>query len=204
MPVLLIIWVICIISSDKKKKEWFVGNRLYQKIPNLLRLGCNLGFGYNRQNEPGKAIAGYEKAIAFNNKDPRIFQELDILYEKNKKPATERLAILEQNIQTVMKHDEAVMRLLTLYNETGAYDKAIDIMANRHFHVWEGGGEIHDIYVDSHLLKGMDLLKSGKQKEAISEFEVADLYPENLEVGRRKQVVIVQRVIITWVKLTRH
>ncbi len=144
----------------------------------------NLGFGYNLQNELGKAIADYEKAITFNNGDPRIFQELDVLYEREKKPATERLAVLEKNIQTVMKHDEAVIRLLTLYNETGAYDKAIDIMANRHFHVWEGGGEIHDIYVDSHLLKGMDLLKSQQYKEAVKEFETADLYPENLEVGR--------------------
>lgn len=144
----------------------------------------NLGFGYNRQSELDKAITGYEKAIAFNNQDPRIFQELDILYEKSKKPATERLAVLEKNISTVLKHDEAVMRLLTLYNETGAYDKAIDLMTTRHFHVWEGGGEIHDIYVDSHLLKGMDLLKSGENKEAIKEFEIADLYPENLEVGR--------------------
>ena len=57
-------------------------------------------------------------------------------------------------------------------------------MTARHFHVWEGGGEIHDIYVDSHLLKGMDLLKSGNYKEAVKEFETADLYPENLEVGR--------------------
>ena len=168
----------------QKEKGMVCWEQAVSKDTQFAQAWRNLGFGYNRQNEPGKAIAGYEKAIAFNNKDPRIFQELDILYEKNKKPATERLAILEQNIQTVMKHDEAVMRLLTLYNETGAYDKAIDIMANRHFHVWEGGGEIHDIYVDSHLLKGMDLLKSGKQKEAISEFEVADLYPENLEVGR--------------------
>lgn len=144
----------------------------------------NLGFAYDRRNNPEQAVAAYEKAVAFNNKDPRFLRELDMLYEKAGKPATERLALLEKNLPTVMKHDETVIRLLTLYNETAAYDKAIDIMATRHFHVWEGGGEIHDIYTDSHLLKGMDLLKSKQYREAVSEFEAADLYPDNLEVGR--------------------
>lgn len=168
----------------QKEKGMACWEQAVAKNPVFAQAYRNLGFGYNRLNELGKAIAGYEKAIKYNNQDPRIFQELDILYEKEKKPATERLAVLEKNLPTVMKHDEAVIRLLTLYNETGAYDKAIDIMTARHFHVWEGGGEIHDIYVDSHLLKGMDLLKSGNYQEAVKEFETADLYPENLEVGR--------------------
>lgn len=144
----------------------------------------NLGFGYNRKGDLAKAIVAYEKATSFNNRDPRYFQELDILYELNKKPTAERLALMEKNLSTIMIHDEAVIRLLTLYNETEAYDKAIDIMANRHFHVWEGGGEIHDIYVDSHLLKGMEMLKAKQFETAIEEFRMADLYPENLEVGR--------------------
>lgn len=168
----------------QKEKGMACWEKAVANDPQFAQAYRNLGFGYSRQNEPDKAIASYEQAITFNNQDPRIFQELDILYEKNKKPATDRLAVLEKNISIILKHDEAVMRLLTLYNETGAYDKAIDLMATRHFHVWEGGGEIHDIYVDSHLLKGMDLLKSGSYKDAIKEFETADLYPENLEVGR--------------------
>lgn len=191
---------VCSESPEDARAPYYLGNLYYFLGQKEKGMACweqavakdgqfaqayrNLGFGYNRQNELDKAIAGYEKAITFNNQDPRIFQELDILYEKSKKPAAERLAVLEKNSSTILKHDEAVMRLLTLYNETGAYDKAIDLMATRHFHVWEGGGEIHDIYVDSHLLKGMDLLKSRKNKEAIKEFEIADLYPENLEVGR--------------------
>lgn len=191
---------VCSESPEDARAPYYLGNLYYFLGQKEKGMACweqavakdgqfaqayrNLGFGYNRQSELDKAITGYEKAIAFNNQDPRIFQELDILYEKSKKPAAERLAELEKNSSTILKHDEAVMRLLTLYNETGAYDKAINLMATRHFHVWEGGGEIHDIYVDSHLLKGMDLLKSGKNKEAIKEFETADLYPENLEVGR--------------------
>ncbi len=144
----------------------------------------NLGFGYSRENELDKAISSYEKAISCNNQDPRYFKELDEIYEKVKKPSADRLKYMEANLPTIMKHDDDVIRLLTLYNETGAYDKAIGIMSQRHFHVWEGGGEIHGIYADSHLLKGMDLLNSKDYTQAVKEFELADLYPANLEVGR--------------------
>ena len=56
-------------------------------------------------------------------------------------------------------------------------------MDTRHFHLWEGGGQVHDIYVDSHMLKGMQLLKRKQYKEAIREFDLANQYPANLEVA---------------------
>jgi tetratricopeptide (TPR) repeat protein len=107
---------------------------------------------------------------------------------------------MEENMKTILKHDDAVLRLLTLYNETGAYDKAIRILDTRHFLVWEGGGQVHSIYVDSHLLKGMKLLNSKKYAAAIKEFELADLYPENLEVGRPTGGDTVLKVITIWEK----
>jgi tetratricopeptide (TPR) repeat protein len=151
---------------------------------NLAQAYRNLGFGYNRHNQLDKAIAAYEKAIACNNQDARYLRELDALYERAKRPAAERLKVLEANMPTVLKHDDDVMRLLTLYNETGQYDKATAIMNERHFHVWEGGGEIHGIYADSHLLKGMNLLGQKSYDAAIKEFALGDEYPANLEVGR--------------------
>lgn len=144
----------------------------------------NLGFGYGRLGKTNEAVAEYEKAFRMNPQDPRYLRELDIMYEKAGKPVAERLNILENNLFTVMKHDEDVMRLLTLYNETGNYDKAIVVESSRHFHVWEGGGEIHSIYADSHMLKGMSLLKQKNYNDAIKEFSAADEYPDNLEVGR--------------------
>lgn len=162
-------------------KAWEIA---VEKNNNFAQAYRNLGFAYSQNKQLQKAIATYEKAIAFNAADPRFFKELDVLYEQVDKPSAERLAVLEKNLPTVLKHDEAVMRLLTLYNETGNYDKAIALEDDRHFHVWEGGGEIHSIFTDSHLLKGMKLYEAGQYKEAIAEFDRADEYPENLEVGR--------------------
>lgn len=168
----------------QKEKGVGLWEKSIQIMPRFAQAYRNLGFGYQRAGETAKAITALENGIAYNSTDPRYFQELDVLYEQTNKPVKERLALMEKNLKTILKHDDAVLRLLTLYNETEAYDKAIRILDTRHFHVWEGGGQVHNLYVDSHLLKGMKLLNSKKYADAIKEFELADLYPENLEVGR--------------------
>jgi tetratricopeptide (TPR) repeat protein len=169
---------------DRKAEGLEAWERAVEMEPLFARANRNLGFAYSRAGETAKAIAAYEQSIRAEASDPRAFLELDQLYEQSGKPAKERLALLEKNIQTVMRHDDAVVRLLTLYNETGAPEKAIRILDNRHFHVWEGGGQVHGVFVDAHLLKGIKLLEGKKYNAAVKEFETADLYPENLEVGR--------------------
>ena len=144
----------------------------------------NLGFAYGREGRTDEAVAQYEKAVRADAGNPRILTELDRLYERTGMPARERLARLEKSLKTVMKHDDAVVRLLGLYNETGEYDRAIRILDSRHFHVWEGGGEVHGIFVDAHLLKGLKLAAAKKYDAAIREYAAADTYPERLEVGR--------------------
>ena len=143
----------------------------------------NVGFGYGCLNDLEKSMKYYDRAINANPNDPLLLTESDKIYEQANVPATQRLKRLESHLKTVMKHDDAVMRLLTLYNATAKYDKAIKIMDTRHFHLWEGGGQVHNIYVDSHMLKGMQLLKRKQYKEAIREFDLANQYPANLEVA---------------------
>ncbi|MDR3261661.1 MAG: DUF5107 domain-containing protein [Tannerella sp.] len=169
---------------DQKTKGIEAWEDAVKAEPLFARASRNLGFGYNRAGEATKAIVAYEQSIKADASDPRVLLELDQLYEQTGKSPKERLALLEKNIKTVLSHDDAVLRLLTLYNETGAYDKAINILNGRHFHVWEGGGQVHGVYVDAHLLKGIKLLNGKRYTAAIKEFEEADLYPENLEVGR--------------------
>lgn len=143
----------------------------------------NVGFGYGQLNDLQKSMKYYDMAIKANPNDPLLLTESDKIYEQADIPAAQRLKRLEAHLKTVMKHDDAVMRLLTLYNAAGQYDKAIKILDNRHFHLWEGGGQVHDIYVDSHMLKGMKLLKGKRYKDAIKEFDLANQYPVNLEVA---------------------
>lgn len=187
------------VKPDDSFACYYLGNLLYylgQKENGLdmwvksvelnpaFSIACrNAGFGYGRTGDLDKAIKYYDMAIKANSDDALLLTESDKIYEQANIPEAQRQKRLETHLKTVMKHDDAVMRLLALYNIAGQYDKAIRIMDKRHFHLWEGGGQIHDMYADSHLLKGIRLLDKKKYKEAIIEFDLANQYPVNLEVA---------------------
>ncbi len=155
--------------------------------PNCGRAWRCLGFAYGRKNELEKAMSAYEMAIEKEPSDPRFLAELDVLYAKTFQTAEKRLALLEKYRDTVMKHDDAVTRLIEVYNMTGKSEKSLEILKTRHFRVWEGGGAIHRHFVNAHLISGLNALQKGNAAEALTHFEEALTYPVNLEVGRSAQ-----------------
>lgn len=187
------------LSPDNDRLYYLRGNLLYylgQKEAGLSdwykaaglnpanAIACrNIGFAEGVNGNQDAAMKYYDMAIKANPGDALLLTESDKIFERAGVPATERLKRLTKNMRTTMSHDDAVMRLLTLYNETGQYDKASAIMKSRHFHLWEGGGEIHNIYVNSHMLSGMTNLKKKNYRKAIEEFELAKEFPTNLEVA---------------------
>lgn len=145
----------------------------------------NLGWAYYRtQNDVSKAIASYEKAIACSGEDARLFAELDQLYEMGNVDPARRLEILQKHHATVVKRNDSFVCEITAMVLTGHYDEAIANLENHHFHVREGGGEIHDVFVDAHLLRGIARLRDNQPQKALEDFLAAAEYPENLSVGR--------------------
>jgi len=189
-------------SSSDGRAYYYLGNLLYDLQPeeamklweksraiddSFATVHRNLGWGhYRTQNNIHEAIACYEKAVVCNNKDPRLYVELDNLYETGNVSLQKRLALLERNHETVIKRNDSFLREIMVLILVGRYDEALDFLANNHFHVREGGGEIHDLYVDGHLLRGLRRFKNKKFNEALSDFQKASEYPENLSVGRPK------------------
>jgi tetratricopeptide (TPR) repeat protein len=168
-------------QKEKAVAHWEKAAEIDPKFGSVLR---NLGFAYSQKGEKEKAVAVYEKSVSLNTVTPRLLIELDKFYEQSGKPVTERLALYEKFGNVVRKHDDAVIRLLGMFTLAGQFDKAIAILKTRHFHVWEGGGDVHRNFVDAHLLAGLEKMKQKDFAEAVKEFEIADTYPENLEVGR--------------------
>jgi len=162
--------------------EWEKSRRLDDGFATVHR---NLGFAYGQvRNDLPAAIASMEKAIACDDTDARLFFELDELYEAAGIDPQKRLATLDAHAATVAKRDDAMTRYVSLQVWAGQYDKAIQTLTTRHFNKWEGGGEIHDIYVDAHLIRGMAQVNKLHYAEARADFEAALEYPDNLEVGR--------------------
>jgi len=170
------------LQPDAAIKEWEKSRRLDEAFPIVHR---NLGLAYARvENNVPEAIASMEKAISCNSKDARYLYELDLLYEAGSVSPGQRLSLLERNHETVLQRDDALSREIMLLVQLGKYDKAVDLLTTHHFHVWEGGGRIHNVYVDVHLLKGYEHFTAGRFNEALESFSAALEYPKNLEVGR--------------------
>ena len=145
----------------------------------------NLGIGYSRlEHDLPRAIARMEAAAACDPSDPRLFLELDQLYDLADVEPRKRLVVLSENHPVVEERDDSLAREIVLLVEVGETDRAIELLEGRHFHVWEGGGEIHDVYVDAHVLRGQKGMAERKYERALRDFQAALEYPENLAVGR--------------------
>lgn len=145
----------------------------------------NLGLAYARvRNDVARAIKSMEKARTLAPGEPRLYYELDLLYEAGGVPPEKRLALLIKNHETVKRRDDALAREIMLLVQMGDYDRAIGLLGSHHFHVWEGGGRIHNVYVDAHLLRGQKSYASGDYRSALKSYLLALEYPVNLEVGK--------------------
>ncbi len=146
----------------------------------------NLGWGYHQTfNDLSRAIVSYEKAIELNPNDPRLYYELDRLYEKNGAAIEKRYQLLTANHEVVAQRPDALLqeiKLLLLKNES---ETAIDYLVNHFFPRQEGVDNLHDIYVDACLSQGISELAAKAPEKALSYFRMADQYPENHQIARR-------------------
>lgn len=187
-------------NPQDARAHYYLGNLLYERQPGnaikewktardleatLATVHRNLGLAYARiEGNPQKGIASLEKAFACDRNDATVLYELDRLSEQAGIPPGRRLARFEANQATTSQRDDALQQEIVLYAQLGQYDKVIDLLGHRHFHVWEGGGDIHNVYINAHLLKGRQHFAARRYKQALDDYAAALRYPENLEVGR--------------------
>ncbi len=145
----------------------------------------NLGLAYeSRKGDHAKSIASLEEAFRLSH-DPRMLNELDTERELAGVDARKRLDFLLKNDKAVLDCDDTLAREIELHVQLGNYDKALELLKSRIFHVWEGAAfTAHDSYVNAHLLRAHALLKAGKADEALTGYKAALEYPENLSTGK--------------------
>lgn len=179
---------------------YYLGNLLFEKQPDLAMhywkqateqnpdfamAYRNIGWGYKyHQKDLKKAINSYEKAISIDSSQAIWFTELDELYENSGVDISKRHAILTQNHETVKKRYRSFVREIRMLIHVGEYDKAINYLTTHYFSRQEGVDNLHDIYVDACLLKGLSLMEDEQYAEAYSFFKMADEYPENQNYAR--------------------
>ena len=142
----------------------------------------NLGIAYWNVRGHGEAARGsYLKALAADPQDARVLSEYDQLRKKLNDPVEDRLAFLEARRSLVLERDDCAVELATLYNLSGQPARALDLLATRRFHPWEGGeGAVLRQYTTARLAMGRDALAAGDAAQAHDLFSRAMDTPENL------------------------
>jgi len=190
------------VQPDDARAEYLLGNLLFdlqpaaalahwersrELDPSLAIVHRNLGWAYNRfKNDVPKAIERYEQALSCSQVEPRLLLELDQLYQDANVDPQRRMAALQAHRDVVARREETRLREITVQVLVGQYEQALASLENNFFHAQEGRDEIHDVYVDAHLLLGLQLLAQGQAETALQHFQKAADYPENLSVGRPK------------------
>jgi len=146
----------------------------------------NLGIAYfNKRNDQNKALGCFEKAFVLDNKDARVFMELDQLYKRLNIAPGKRIAFLEQHLDLVELRDDVYLERIALYNLLGQYEKAFDLIMTRQFHPWEGGeGKVSGQYLYSLVEMAKQNIQDQEYQQAIDKLLMAQEYPHNLGEGK--------------------
>jgi tetratricopeptide (TPR) repeat protein len=168
-------------QKEKAIADWEQSANLDGKFSLVWR---NLGFAYDRVlHDLNKSMDAYDQAIDLNHQDPRLYAESDQIKERAGILPAYRLEYLQKHRDVLEKRDDAISRLTGLFILNGKYDEALDILTKRHFHVWEGGVSIHDLFEEANLLQGMAFLEKKQYAKALNSFRLAATWPDNLEEG---------------------
>lgn len=162
---------------------WEQSIALDNTFPTALR---NLSLAYfNKLNRQTEAVSLLEQAFALDTTDARILMELDQLYKRLNTPHTQRLAFLEQHQETAFKRDDLYLEQITLLNQLGRYEEAIEKLAQRKFHPWEGGeGKVTAQYQLARLELVKRHLAGQEYEKALFWVEQCFVYPHNLGEGK--------------------
>jgi len=146
----------------------------------------NLALAYfNKHDDSTKALASLKKAFELDQNDARILMELDQLYKRLNHSTEKRLVNLEQFTELVSERDDLYLELATLYNHTGNFEKAYELIMSRQFHPWEGGeGKVTGQYVYSLTEMGKKAIQNKEFDKAIELLTKAQSYPMNLGEGK--------------------
>ena len=144
---------------------------------------------FNKQDRQDEALEYMEKAFHLNEKDSRMLMELDQLYKRLHKPHQARLDFLQKYPKLIQQRDDLVLEEITLLNQLGRYEEAMQKLDAHQFHPWEGGeGKVSSQYqicrVELAKQELANLDRQGHLEKAITLLQECLNYPPHLGEGK--------------------
>ena len=122
---------------DLAIENWERSAELDPQFPTVWR---NLALArFNKQGRQEEALQYMERAFNLDDDDERILMELDQLCKRLHHSHKERLARLQKYPRLIQRRDDLVLEEITLLNQVGRYEEAMQKLDAHTFHPWEGG-----------------------------------------------------------------
>ncbi len=162
---------------------WEKSISLNNKYPTAFR---NLSLAYyNKLQKYKESISLLEKAFQLDDTDSRVLMELDQLYKIQNYSHEHRLDLLEKYLHLVEQRDDLYLERITLYNQSGNYEKAASLIAARKFHPWEGGeGKVIYQFLLCHIEMAKAAIADGRNEQALEFLANVEEYPVNMGEGK--------------------
>ena len=187
------------------KAHYFLGELLYDKkqyeaamehwraaitlMPELAPAHRNLSIACYNHGDPGLAAAEIAEAVRLEPENSRFLLEQDQLLKRLERPVQERLALLEAHRNLLPERYALMLAYVSLLNQDGQHEKALNLMTHYTFHVWEGGeGKVADEYKTALFALAEKALAENRAEEAIRYAERTLSYPVNLGEGKLDNV----------------
>ena len=178
---------------DLAISNWEQSARLDPKFPTVWR---NLALArFNKQDKQDEAVEYMERAFHLDETDSRMLMELDQLYKRMQRPHAERLAFLQNYPELIQQRDDLLLEEITLLNQLGRHEEAMQKLDAHQFHPWEGGEgkvtaqyQICRVELAKQLLSEKGKMNSEKfaaaQQKAKRLLEECLIYPPHLGEGK--------------------
>lgn len=172
---------------DLAIENWERSAKLDPSFPTVWR---NLALArFNKQARQEEALEMMEMAFKLDDTDARILMELDQLYKRMHKPHQERLSFLQKYPELIVQRDDLVLEEITLLNQLGRYEDAMQKLDAHQFHPWEGGeGKVTAQYQICCVELAKQLLSSNPSPKAKEEakrlLEECLTFPPHLGEGK--------------------
>ena len=157
--------------------------------PDLAAAHRNLSIAYYNHGSRDLAAGEIAEAVRLEPGNSRFLLEQDQLLKHLDRPVKERLAILEAHRNLLPDRTALMLAWISLLNADGQHEKALDLLMNYTFHVWEGGeGKVADEYKAALFALAGEALAAGRAEETIDYASRTLSYPVNLGEGKLENV----------------
>ncbi len=135
---------------------------------------------FDKRSDAENAKICMKKALETKKTSPRMLMEYEQLLKNTNASTDERLAVYDKYPELLAQRDDCYLDKVILHTLNGEYKKAIDMAADKRFHIYEGGeGRLTKQHSWMFLLYALLLEKEGKVAEAEEYFARATVIPKS-------------------------